>query len=175
MVVARAGAGSWLDDEVPLNWNSPGATVPAAPAIEGRLDPRATARERSPEIPEDNALIASGWRLFTSYQAGWGLKVIEATTMYDGMGRPWGYQAFVFADGRLAGTLAPEPMFSRFDGALDRVFLSTDGAITATFRRYAETDPLCCPSGSAFVEYRIERTDLGAQLVPVLIRSAPIG
>lgn len=159
--------GGWLDAPSPENWNAPGMSILAAPAVDLPVDPRAAAREREPETEEDTALIAAGWRLFTAYEAGWETKVIQAAAGYDGMGRPLQYQAFVFVDGRLAGTLSPTLMDARTDGVLVRAALTGGGRIIGEFRRYAPTDPLCCPSGSAAVEYRISRQPDGPVVMPV--------
>lgn len=164
--VAARGNGAWLDAAEPANWNTPGAALPEATTPSIPIDPRALARERQAETAEDEALAEAGWRLFAPYQAGWGAKVIQATSSYDGMGRPWDYQAFVFVDGIFAGTLSPDPMQSRFDGALDRVQFFVD-TVTAEFRRLTVSDPLCCPSGGTSVQYRIERGDTGPVVVPL--------
>jgi hypothetical protein len=162
--------GSWLDASTPANWNAPNQPLPEPVAIDLPIDPRAEARERPPETAEDQQLVDLGWRLFAAYQAGWGVTLIQAASGYDGMGRPWGYQVFVFVDGVFAGTLAPDLMDSRTDGALDRASLFGD-RITGEFRRYAATDPLCCPSGQASVEYRVQRLDDGPIVVPLTVHS----
>jgi hypothetical protein len=46
----------------------------------------------------------------------------RGTAGYDGMCRPRQYQDFVFVGSVFAGTLSPQPMDSRTDGALGRVF-----------------------------------------------------
>ena len=70
-----------------------------------------------------------------------------ATSDYDGMCRDFGYNGFAFVGGRFAGTIAPQPMASRFDGALfEPPTLAAGRRLTASFIRYAPTDPLCCPS-----------------------------
>src|SRR4051794_16862794 len=115
---ARADTTSWLDQNPVSNWNVQGMDLTPAAPPEAPIDPRFTQRERFAQTDEDEALAAAGWRLYAAYQAGWGAKIVLATSTYDGMGRPWGYQAFVFADGALAGTLSPDLMNSRFDGAL---------------------------------------------------------
>ncbi len=163
---ARAADGAWLD-ELPLSqWNTPGMEIPPANDLGLPIDPRSVARERSPETPEDEALVAAGWRLFAAYQAGWGVTVVQAAGAYDGMGRPWSYQAFVFVDGALAGTLSPYPMNARSDGALDRVSLLAADDIRGEFRRYVPSDPLCCPSGSSTVRFHIDRSDQGSVVRP---------
>src|SRR5437016_385435 len=83
---ARAD-GKWLDGQQVASWNRAGMALPVAPPPETPIDPRAAARERSVETDQDRALVANGWRLFTSYQGGWGIKLILATAYYDGMGR----------------------------------------------------------------------------------------
>jgi hypothetical protein len=133
--------------------------------------PRCTQRERPAETAEDAALNAAGWRLFLPYPRGWGVTLIAATAGYDGMCRPFPYQWFVFVDGDFAGTVAPEPMFPRTDGAAGAVNLWFTDQLGAEFMRYSPDDPLCCPSGSTSVDYRIDRTPDG----PVLNPMAPDG
>jgi LppP/LprE lipoprotein len=164
---AGADDGSWLDHQPPANWNAPGMDLPDAAPPEIPIDPRFTQRERAPETAEDDALSAAGWHLYTAYQAGWGIKVVNAASSYDGMGRPWGYQAFVFVDGALAGTLSPDLMNSRFDGALIRTQLFGPDNLVAEFVRYTSSDPLCCPSATSTVTYRVDMTDDGGVVVPV--------
>lgn len=172
--ITAAADGGWLDAGGPANWNVVGADVPIAAPSELPIDPRFEARERPAETVEDQQVVQAGWRLFGAYRGGWGVTVLQATSGYDGMGRPWGYQAFVFVDGRFAGTLAPEPMNSREDGALDDLVLQDGEHLAAEFRRYADRDPLCCPSGAARVQYRIERGTDDPLLVPVAIAARAI-
>ena len=111
--------------------------------------------------------MAAGWTLYHGYQAGYGVLVIWALSGYDGMCRPMGYQAFVFAEGAFAGTIAPAPMNSRTDGSAQTVQLLS-GDVTATFSRYARNDPACCPSRpDVRVGYIVERGPGGPVLVPV--------
>jgi putative salt-induced outer membrane protein YdiY len=73
------------------------------------------------------------------------------------MCRPLGYQFFLFVGDDFAGTLSPAPMDSRTDGALsDLAWLDAKSA-TATFSRYAEADPLCCPSRESVIVYAVEQ------------------
>jgi hypothetical protein len=169
--MARAD-GSWLDSQPVANWNVAGAALPVAAPSDAPSDSRYVARERAPETPSDAALVAAGWRLFTSYQAGWGVTVALGATGYDGMGRPLQYQAFVFVDGQFAGTLSPELMDSRMDGALDDVTLAGPDALVAEFRRYTASDPLCCPSGGATVQYAVQRTAQGPVVAPLQVMAA---
>jgi hypothetical protein len=141
---------------------------PPAPAPDIPPDPRCpTVAGRWAETPDDLALVQAGWQLYGSYQAGWGLRVIKALGGYDGMCRPMHFNEFVFVDGVFAGTISPQPMDSRTDGTGQVIGLGPD-QVTARFSRYTPADPLCCPSGEAIVQYRIDRT--GAQ--PVLARES---
>ena len=166
--------GAWLDGPL-VQWNAPGMAVPAAPPRDLTFaDPRCGRDERPVETLEDTGVTAAGWSLFSTYQAGWGVKLIWGVIGYDGMCRPSGYQIFVFADGVFAGTLSPDPMVSRSDGAGGSPFLQAPGdVLTAVFQRYADTDPLCCPSRRSFVSYRIERTEQGPVVVADSVSTMP--
>jgi len=81
--------------------------------------------------------------------------VIRGTAGYDGMCRPLQYQDFVFVRGAFTGTLSPQAMDSRTDGALTRVFLRSKSRLTAEYERYAASDPLCCPSKITTVDFDV--------------------
>ncbi len=169
-VPAPAGAAqqSWLD--APLtNWNPAGRPLPTAPRPDsGSRDPQCASREREPATAEDQQVVAAGWGLYSTYQAGWDVTIVSGTSDYDGMCRPMGYQVFVFLRGQYAGTIAPVPMASRADGALSDVHYFGGDQLTGTFVRYAPDDPLCCPSRpSVFVTYRLVTTPNGPSLQPV--------
>lgn len=170
--VVQAGD-AWLDGPLP-QWNQPGMAVPVAPQSEGDLASNASLCDRTvrpPETAADYEVTGAGWSLVGSYEGGWGIVTVTGTTGFDGMCRPIGYQIFVFVDGVFAGTISPEPMESRTSGAgtLSRV---SSGQLFATFVRYADLDPLCCPSRpSALVEYQVERTDGGPVLAATRVFS----
>jgi hypothetical protein len=148
---------SWLEQPVPAPWNRSGLSIPDAPVTEAAgINPRCRALARSPESEQDRALRSHGWDLVGDAQTGEDLRVIRGTAGYDGMCRPLGYQAFVFVRGAFAGTLSPQLMDSRTDGALGRVALLTKSRLTAAYSRYAATDALCCPSGTTSVVFEIE-------------------
>jgi len=159
--------GAWLEQSAPANWNQPGATVPMAPAAEGDIDQRCGAQERPPASPQDDAVVAAGWRLFNAARVGWGLWVADGLVEYDGMCRPLQFQTFVFADGQFAGTLSPAPMDSRTDGVGRVLNVSAPGALTGAFVRYLPTDALCCPSSTFTVEYTVDRSSGAPVLVPL--------
>jgi hypothetical protein len=111
-------------------------------------------------------VVDAGWHLYTGYQAGWNIKVIPGAAGHDGMGRPLDYQFFVFQDGTYLGTLSPDPMNSRTDGALSVAYLIGASSINASFLRYTDTDPLCCPSSTTFVTYAITTSPGGTVINP---------
>jgi hypothetical protein len=146
---------SWLDEPIPASWNKPGLPIPAAPRIQGNVDPRCRDLARPPQLEEDKRLRDQGWDLVGAYQAGWEILVIRGTAGHDGMCRPRQYQDFVFVRTVFAGTLSPQAMDSRTDGALGRVSLQSNSRLTAEYVRYAATDPLCCPSRTTNVVFDI--------------------
>lgn len=85
----------------------------------------------------------------------------------DGMCRPLGYQAFVFVEGQLAGTLSPQPMNSRTDGDISRIFLTSSSSLWVEYKRYQESDALCCASGMSRVSFKIEPKAAKPLLIPV--------
>ncbi|HXW73906.1 MAG TPA: LppP/LprE family lipoprotein [Steroidobacteraceae bacterium] len=152
---SQAPGASWLDQAKPRSWNEPAQEIPAAPGQEHAADPRCRALTRPAEIEEDKRLQERGWDLVGDFRGGWQVRIIIGTAGYDGMCRPRQYQGFVFVHGVFAGTLSPDVMDSRTDGALDQVHLDGDGRLTAEYRRYAASDPLCCPSRTTSVVFDI--------------------
>jgi LppP/LprE lipoprotein len=169
--LALAG-GTWLDEPL-TNWNQAGMSLPQAPAMAPATNPQCLQQNRPVETDADQALTDAGWTLFSSYQGGWRIYVVRALSGYDGMCRPVGYNAFVFVDGQFAGTISPDLMDSRTDGAGDVRFFAAEDSIAAQFQRYSATDPLCCPSGSATVFYKVDRTAVGPVLVPQSVTHEP--
>jgi hypothetical protein len=169
-VSARAqGAGDWLAQAVPDNWNQPtNMGVPTAPQPNvADVDPRCGEQERSSESPEEDQVVAQGWRLFNAAEVGWGVRLVDGLVSYDGMCRPLQLQGFVFAGGQFAGTIAPQPMDSRTDGVGRILDIRGPGNLTGQFVRYAPTDPLCCPSATFVVQYSVDRSGSAPVLVPV--------
>jgi len=74
---------------------------------------------------------------------------------------------------RYAGTLSPALMDSRADGALSEIRLLSPTVLEVTFLRYADIDPLCCPSRLSVVRYRIERRATGPVTSPVSVQTRP--
>lgn len=145
----------WLDEPGIASWNTPGGAIPSAPR-EDPLNPECRSQARPPQTEEDRQVRERGWDLVGAFQGGWDIVVVYGAADYDGMCRPWQFQHFVFVRGRFAGTLAPEPMDSRTDGALSQVYLQGPAQLIASYVRYQPSDPLCCPSGRTEVTFEIE-------------------
>jgi len=174
---AAAASGAWLDLSTPPAWNKPGAKIPRAP----RFDPdpflakQCAGETRAPVSDADRAVAAAGWKLLGAWQRFGETEVVLGRSGLDGMCRPLGYQAFVFAGGRFAGTLAPRPMDSRTDGAAQVPQLWSAGAVVVPFLRYGKGDPLCCPSRVSTVRYRIDPGPKGPVATVTEITTAPTG
>jgi hypothetical protein len=161
LFVVPASAGNaqsqvaWLDESKPASWNKPGLSIPTAPRVQATIDPRCRQMARPAELQEDRRVREQGWDLVGAYQGGWQIVVIRGTANYDGMCRPRQYQVFVFVRGVFAGTLSPETMDSRADGALGQVFLQRNDRLMAEYARYTDRDPLCCPSRITSVTFEV--------------------
>ena len=168
-----AKGGSWLDAAA-VNWNSPGAAVPKAPAGDAANRERCKDLLRPPSGVHDRAVTAAGWWLYGSLQRFGRTVVVTAASDLDGMCRPRGFQVFVFFEKKFAGTLSPEPMNARADGSQSRFFLSKERSISAEYARYSKDDPLCCPSGAATVQFDIEEKPTGPLVVPAKPVAGPV-
>jgi hypothetical protein len=156
--------GQWLAGDL-ASWNTPGSVIPAAPGKASIGFPYCESVVRPPETPEDAQVAGRGWLLLAPYLLGWDVSVVQGTLGFDVNCRPVTYQVFVFVDGVFAGTLAPEPMLSRDDGALVDVGLGADG-VSALYDRYTLSDGLCCPSAQTQVWFAVEWTPAGPVVTP---------
>lgn len=167
-------SGAWLEDTAPTNWNTPGMDLPAAPPPVGNTDPRCTTQERGSESPEEDQVVAAGWRIYDVAWVGWNLRLVNGLSGYDGMCRPLAFQSFVFADGQLAGTISPTTMASRSDGSGRVVSVRGPDKLSGSFVRYTSTDPLCCPSSTFTVAFTVDRgSPDGPLLIPLTSRLNP--
>lgn len=162
LAVTAFGQTSWLDRPV-SNWNRAGAAMPQAPRTAAPIDAMCRPTIRTPVSVPDRALTRAGWSLFGPVQSYGPTSVIMAMASADGMCRPNEYNAFVFANDRFIGTLAPAPMGARSDGSLGEYRLQNSTELTAEFSRYADSDALCCPSQKSIVTYSLFRA--GAAIV----------
>ena len=159
---------SWLERPL-VNWNRRAGSFPQLPRLpatgdQAAITPQCRQQLRRPASAAERALARRGWSLYGPVQTRGTTKVILALAGVDGMCRPLSFQAFVYSEGRYAGTLSPVAMDSRADGALSNVSFTSPTRITAEFVRYTESDPLCCPSRISTVVY-----DLRADEVPLLM------
>jgi hypothetical protein len=162
---------SWLDK--PLSgWNISGREIPKAPTSDG-VPAAQCAGARLADSPEDRAITAKGWKLLGPQQRFGQTLLVSANANEDGQCRPLDYQDFVFVRGLFVGTVSPLPMNSRADGAGDVVRFTSESTLVAEFRRYAASDPLCCPSRTSFVTYEIEERNGKRILVPRSIQTVP--
>ena len=166
---------SWLD-RTPTNWNRRMSGLPRPISSGGVTGAQTRCREfvREPDTPAERALVRAGWLLYGAVQLYGLTKVVTAMSGVDGMCRPLGFQAFVYWEGSYAGSLSPEAMNSRTDGALTNIRLVSATRLLAEFARYKASDPLCCPSRTSHVTYRINRDDLPL-VTPVNIHTGPVG
>lgn len=162
---AALDAGDWLDDPS-IVVNRPGDAIPTPP--EGMYPPMDPCRPyiRPAETDADRQIEAAGWFLVQAYEAGWGVTMIEAAAGFDAMCRFSPYMVFLFVDGVYAGTVTPVQTWPRGDGALASASLGAGGAVFATYLRYDEADPLCCPREMIRVAFAAERTPDGPVMLP---------
>lgn len=181
IVPGVAAQALWLDASPPTQWNTPGASIPMAPPTTNP-DPQCRMNEISASTPEQTALANRGWRLQSYWPpvSSGGRVLIGALAEYDGMCRPFEFNVFVFNQGQYAGTLSPVSMFSRTDGSLfltapgQVATIGPSGTIAADFIRYADSDPLCCPSrGTTRVIYTVQIAAAGPYVVAGQAQRAP--
>lgn len=154
-------ASSWLDQPL-MPWNRPTPTVfPTLPKPgPGENIEQCESVIRQPATAAERAIAKQGWHLVGDRRQEGRLQMILGASGFDGMCRPLGYQMFVYADGRYAGTLSPNLMDARTDGSLNDLRVISPTEIVADFARYSEADPLCCPSGTTTVTYTLRHDDI---------------
>lgn len=173
-LLAQAPQQSWLDRPL-SNWNTPGRTMPRADT-EGETVPEMTARCKLTALRKtsgERAVADAGWvpyHMFDRQIVQRDVEIVGGMAGVDGMCRPVEFNVFVFVGGRLAGTLSPAEMHSRADGSIGGAIRLADDVVAAEFARYADADPLCCPSGRVTVRYRIDRKASPPVVVPVSAR-----
>ncbi|XGV99801.1 MAG: LppP/LprE family lipoprotein [Leptolyngbya sp. BL-A-14] len=174
-IAQPSGKPFWLDQAKPTNWNKPGASLPKAPSSNAELDnfQQCKTTVRPATAPEDKALSSAGWKLVGPYQRFGKVSLVTGFSGVDGMCRPMGYQDFVFVNGKFAGTLSPQPMDSRTDGASGRLYLFSETELSAEFARYKEADALCCPSAESNVSYQIRQQNGQSIVAPTDVYTNP--
>lgn len=166
-------AANWLDAPAPANWNVAGASIPHAPHADPSMNARCIGAglTRKPVSALDHAVVVAGWMLFNKPHANGTSVILDGQVGFDGMCRPAYYQAFVFSNGRFAGTLAPKAMQSRTLGSLQMPTFASAAKIVATFNHYTSSDPLCCPSKLTDVAFLLKSTPRGPLVVPLSART----
>lgn len=167
--------GAWLDAKPIHNWNKIAERIPKAPAPVG--DPATSGRcartVRPPSTREDRTLEAAGWKLFRPYELYATTSLVAGMASVDGMCRPLQFNVFVFSNAQFAGTLSPVLMNSRSDGGLQETYLIDSSSIMATFSRYKDKDPLCCPSRVSTLEYALISSHAHPLVTPLQATTSP--
>jgi len=175
-VFAQTPEPTWLDRPL-SNWNKAATTLPrAVPNGEtmAEMMKRCADMRTLRNTPGERALADAGWLPFPMFDrqiVQRDVEIVGGLAGADGMCRPVDFNVFVFVGGHFAGTLSPGEMSSRTDGSAGVVRLAEDDTIAAEFARYAEPDPLCCPSGRVTVRYRIDRKAVPPVVVPVSVQA----
>lgn len=133
------------------------ATSPAVTALSSpvampfaSLSRHCEASASNPQAPEEVTLLANGQNHLTGRNIRTGpggeIFIVEAALGYDGQCRPSPFQVYVFSHGTLAGTLSPQPMQARTDGAISDFKLIDPEHLQIDIEHYKAGDPACCAS-----------------------------
>ncbi|WP_224361965.1 LppP/LprE family lipoprotein [Hyalangium versicolor] len=155
---------SWLDSSS-LRWNV-GSNIPLTEPTQPLDRARCKAEILSANTDEERRVEGAGWMLVEPTRRAGALALVKGTQAFDGECRPTAFQVFVFSEGQFAGTVAPQPMERQADGELLQARVEDDGTVMADFARYRAKDPLCCPSRTATVSYRIDHVGATPILLP---------
>src|SRR5262245_11835167 len=173
MLAQIAPSGVWLDSQ-PKPVNRRGMPLPHAPDIDQDEIPSiCKPLPRRTGTPEERAVTAAGWLVFTSLPDGHGVTVVGASADLDGMCRPNQYQDFVFVDGKFAGTLSPLLMGARSDGGAVKISFPGLSKILVEFDRYTARDPLCCPSRISEAIYEVRKEAGQPVVILTSVRTRP--
>jgi uncharacterized protein YecT (DUF1311 family) len=131
---------------------SPAVTPAAAvaPLAESSVTDHCVADAPKAQSPEEVTLLADGQSHLVgrSVRAGSSgeIYIVEAALGYDGVCRPSPYQLYVFNHGKLVGTLVPQAMQARTDGAISDFKLIDPEHLQIEIEHYKPNDPACCAS-----------------------------
>jgi len=122
----------------------------ASASTDGSVTDHCESEAPPARTPEEFALIENGHRHLTGKSVGVGARgeffIVEAALGYDGMCRPSPYQIYVFNKGKQVGTLSPNAMQARSDGAITDFKQLDADHLQIEIEHYKPTDPLCCAS-----------------------------
>jgi hypothetical protein len=154
-------------------------SVPQAPPFDPSPDPRCVSQLQAASTPAGQAVEAAGWNLFVPPIVSGNVQIVRGLAGFDGMCRPMAYQAFVFmvsgeGSATFVGTMSPESMNSRTDGALNQIDLGPDNLIVVgRYARYTDQDALCCPSAISTAVFRVPQATPDAVLFRVSTTTEP--
>lgn len=163
---AAAQKADWLDRQPIRNWNSTSNRLPLPDRRHRPQVQHCKQTARPTAFAQDRLLLNSGMFPVGPAQVFGSTTVITAAKDFDGMCRPLDFQTFVFQGSKLVGTLSPELMDSRTDGALGHVRLFSATDMEAEYSRYTTSDALCCPSRTQKVRFDISGAGAAALLKP---------
>lgn len=147
---------SWLSQKPIENWNTKSMRVPAAPSYDPQEVERCGHTIRPATTIADKVVEGRGWKIIGAAHVWGDTSVIEVTKGFDGQCRPYDYQAMVFVRNKFAGTLSPDFMVSRTDGALYNIDLYSADSLRAEYSRYKSSDAMCCPSMTEAVYFTLD-------------------
>lgn len=170
--------GAWLDRAL-VAWNRPGADVPPSATSAAPAETPAALRERcridAPATASRRALDAAGWVAYDHLDrpmASGDVEIVAGMREADSSCSAVTFQLFVFVGGRFAGTLSPQPMTTKRDGAAGPVRIAGSDAVTAEFMRFGPGDATCCPTARMTVRYRLDRSAASPVVVPETVRTS---
>ena len=158
--------GAWIDNPA-FVWNEASMPIPKAPPLNPLEDPRCLEQLRPADSDAARMVEAAGWKLYIGDLTDSRVRIVRALASFDGMCRPMEYQAFAFTTEtppQFIGTMSPQPMGSRTDGALIQIELVNLDRIIGRYARYTDRDALCCPSAVSAVTFRIGQSGRSAVL-----------
>lgn len=136
---------SGIAETLPTAGESP---KPAADAVSATDD--CSGEAPKPQSPEEVTLLANSQRHLTGHSiragAGGNIYIVEAALGYDGQCRASPYQIYVFNNNKIVGTLSPQAMTARADGAIADFKLVDPEHLQLDIERYKPNDPACCAS-----------------------------
>jgi hypothetical protein len=130
---------SWLDTKKDWKWSEAELHRGHREAFNPMCDPFTPTPTRMTR--NERLILDNNWRLSGASNprnvAGLSIELVTGFRQFDAMCRLAEYQVFVFVNDRPIGTLSPDLMDAREDGALSGATILDSGEISATYARYA--------------------------------------
>jgi hypothetical protein len=136
--------GAWLESK--KQWNMPGGSLPRW--NEGQVERICTEFLREPETANEKVVGKSGWRFHKKWVGSvkGNVELVQAFGFFDTQCRLMQTRGLVFLRRTFVGTISPGAMDARWDGEVQLAAVLESGEIVASFDRYKDEDPMCCPS-----------------------------